>query len=69
MRTKFNKNGTVSITGISKDAYFAIRTIVMAAQKAFDEPEDDGEYRSNEDFFCCLEEKEIEELNKIDWLL
>ncbi len=69
MKTKFNKNGTVSITGISKDAYFAIRTIVMAAQKAFDEPEEDGDYRSNDDFFCILEEKEIKELNKIDWLL
>lgn len=43
-RTRFNKNGTVSITGISLDLYYGIQKIVSAAESAFVEPkEDDGE--------------------------
>ena len=69
MKVRFNKNESISILGLTKDQYFAIRNIVMAANNAFDEPEDNGDYYSNEDFICVLTRNEIEALDKIKWLL
>ncbi len=68
MKVRLNKNESVSILGLTKDQYFAIRNIVMAANNAFDEPEDNGDYYSNEDFVCVLKRNEIEALDKIKWL-
>lgn len=68
-RTRFNKNGTVSITGISLELYYAIQKIVSASESAFSDPEENGEYYSNCDFLCSLTPKEKEELEKNDWIL
>lgn len=34
-KTKFNKNGTVSILGLTKDEYNAITTVIYASQQCF----------------------------------
>jgi hypothetical protein len=68
-RTRFNKNGTVNITGISLELYYAIQEIVSASESAFLDPEENGKYYSNCDFLCSLTPKEKEELEKIDWIL
>lgn len=43
-KTKFNKNGTVSILGLTKDEYNAITTVIYASQQCFPEQEENGEY-------------------------
>lgn len=69
-RTRFNKNGTVSITGISLDLYYGIQKIVSAAESAFVDPkEDDGEYHSNNDFVCSLSQEEKDALEKEWWCI
>lgn len=69
MRTKYNKNGTVSITGMSKELYCAIQDIVMSAENCFEYQECKDEYYSNDGFICTLTKERIDELNKIKWVI
>lgn len=64
-RTRFNKNGTVSILGLTKDEYNAITTVIYASQQCFSEQEENGEYYSNDDFLCTLSQEEKEALDKL----
>lgn len=56
-RTRFNKNGTVSILGLTKDEYNAITTVIYASQQCFPEQEENGEYYSNDDFYVLSRKK------------
>ena len=69
MRTRFNKNGTVTITGMSYELYSAIQDIVLSAESCFEYQDDECEYQSNDDFVCTLTREGIEELNKIKWII
>lgn len=64
-RTRFNKNGTVSILGLTKDEYNAMTQVIYASQQCFPEREENGEYYSNEDFVCILSQQEKEALNNL----
>lgn len=68
-RTKFNQNGTVSIIGLSREQYNAIDSIIKSAQRCFIEPEESGEYYSNEDFVCTLSPQEKAAMDKADWTI
>lgn len=68
MKIRFNKNGTVSICGMTMAQYNAINEIIKSSERCFDEKED-GEYRSNDDFVCTLSEKEKEAMDEIGWSL
>lgn len=67
MRVKFNKNEKVSITGMDKTLYYAIRNIIMSSEICFDEHEDNGEFYSNDQFVCCLSPEEKKALDRIEW--
>ncbi len=69
MKVRFNKNKTVSLIGLTEEQYYAIRQIVLSANRTFDEPSTDGEFHSNDDFLCSLTREQIDALDKIDWLL
>jgi len=68
-RTKFNKNETVSIIGLSIEQYNAISSIVFSAKRCFEEPEENGEYYSNDDFVCSLSPQEKAAMDKADWTI
>lgn len=69
MRTRFNKNGTVTITGMSQELYSAIQDIVMSAENCFEHYIDKDEYEAHEGFICVLTRDRIKELNKIKWII
>lgn len=64
--TKFNKNKTVSIIGLTKAQYDALRKVVYSATECFDEENKEGEYYSNENFLCILTKEEKEGLEEIN---
>lgn len=65
-RTRFNKNGTVSILGLTKDEYNAMTQVIYASQQCFPEQEENGEYYSNEDFVCTLSQQEKKALDNLN---
>lgn len=68
MKTKINKNGTVSVYGMTMAQYNAINNILLSSEGCFDE-EENGEYKSNDDFVCTLTEEEKEAMDEIGWSL
>lgn len=67
--TRFNKNGTVSIIGLTRIQYNAIMAILFAAESAFEYEKGLDEYRSNEDFRCTLTPEEKESMDAKHWTL
>nr|DAL63060.1 MAG TPA_asm: hypothetical protein [Caudoviricetes sp.] len=65
-KTHFNKNNTVSIIGLTKDEYNALRSIVYSSKRCFDEPDEDEGYYSNDDFVCLLLKEEKQALDNLD---
>lgn len=65
-KTHFNKNNTVSIIGLTKDEYNALRSIVYSSKRCFDEPDEDEGYYSNDDFVCLLSKEEKQALDNLD---
>lgn len=65
-RTKFNKSGTVSILGLTKDEYNALRSVMYSSKRCFDEPDEDQGYYSNDDFVCLLLKEEKEALDNLE---
>lgn len=57
-KTKFNKNGTVSILSLTEDEYNALRSVIYSSKRCFDEPDEDQGYYSNDDFVCLLSKEE-----------
>lgn len=43
-KTHFNKNNTVSILGLTKDEYNALRSVMYSSKRCFDEPDEDQGY-------------------------
>lgn len=66
MRTKFNKNGTVSILQLSEAAYDAICSILGSAEQTFYLDESEDRYCSNDDFICTLEKREKQAMDEIN---
>ena len=69
MRTKFNKNGTVSILQLPMAAYDAICNVLMSSEQTFEREESAGQYWANSDFVCALEKEEKEAMDEINWML
>lgn len=66
MKVNITKSGTYTITGLTKNQYNAMRSVLQAADdRCFDEQDEDGNYYSNDDFVCSLDEKEREALSWI----
>lgn len=66
MRTKKNKNGTYSITGLTGDMFSVLLKIMNSANdRCFDEQETDGNYYSNDDFVVVLTSDERESLREV----
>lgn len=61
-KTHFNKNGTVSILGLTKDEYNALRSVMYSSKRCFDEPDEDH----NDDFVCLLSKEEKEALDNLE---
>lgn len=69
MRTRFNKNGTVTISQMPKELYWAVLSIVASSERTFEWNEDEQEWCSNSDFLCSLSKEEKESLDKNRWAL
>ena len=69
MRTKFNKNGTVSISQMPKPLYWAVLSIIASSERTFEWNENEQEWWSNSDFLCSLSNEEKEALDKNRWTL
>lgn len=55
-----------TITGITATPYHTIQYILhIANDRCFGEQDEDGLYYSNDDFVCCLDQREREALMKI----
>ena len=67
MRTRFNKNDTVTISQMPKDLYWAIDSILRSSERAFEWNEEESAWWSNTDFICELSPKEKEMLDKHRW--
>lgn len=67
MKTRFNKNGTVSIQQMPKETYWAIRNILLSAKMTFELNEEENEYWSNDGFICSLSKNQKRALDDIDW--
>lgn len=65
-KTKFNKNGTVSILSLTEDEYNALRSVIYSSKRYFDEPDKDQGYYSNDDFVCLLSKEEKEALDNLE---
>lgn len=69
MKTRYNKNGTVSIQQMPKNMYYAILNIIGSAQRTFEWNEEENEWWSNSDFLCSLSPEEKEAMDKGGWSL
>ena len=69
MNVKYNKDGTVSISRMSKNVYYAIKSVLSSAERTFEWDEQEEEWSSNSDFLCSLSAEEKESLDKINWLV
>jgi hypothetical protein len=67
MRTRFNKNDTVTISQMPRDLYWAIDSILRSSERAFEWNEEESAWWSNTDFICELSPKEKEMLDKHKW--
>ena len=67
MNVKYNKDGTVSISRMPKNVYYAIRSVLSSAERTFEWDEQEQEWSSNSDFLCSLSVKEKEALDKMRW--
>lgn len=66
MKIKIARAGTYTITGLTKNQYIAMRSVLQAADdRCFDEQNADGSYYSNDDFICRLEAEEREALSRV----
>lgn len=69
MNVKYNKDGTVSISRMSKNVYYAIQSVLSSAERTFEWDEQEEEWSSNSDFLCSLSAEEKEALDKINWFV
>lgn len=69
MNVKYNKDGTVSISRMSKNVYYAIQSVLSSAERTFEWDEQEEEWSSNSDFLCSLSAEEKESLDKINWFV
>lgn len=69
MNVKYNKDGTVSISRMPKNVYYAIKSVLSSAERTFEWDEQEEEWSSNSDFLCSLSAEEKESLDKINWLV
>ena len=67
MNVKYNKDGTVSISRMPKNVYYAIRSVLSSAERTFEWDDEEEEWSSNSDFLCSLSVEEKEALDKIRW--
>ena len=67
--TRFNKNGTVSIIGLTRTQYNAIMAILFGAERAFSYDRPTDEFRSNGDFRCTLTPEEKQSMDVKRWTL
>lgn len=67
MRTRFNKNDTVTISQMPMDLYWAIDSILRSSERAFEWNEEESAWWSNTDFICELSPNEKEMLDKHRW--
>lgn len=66
MKINTTKAGTYTITGLTSTQYSTISYILRVANdRCFGEQDEDGNYYSNDDFVCSLDEKEREALRRI----
>lgn len=66
MKIRITKSGTYTISGITAAQYRAMATILHTANDCcFNDPEDSGEYYSNENFVCVLDSDEREALTQV----
>ena len=69
MKKRFNKNGTVTISQMPKDLYWAIDSILRSSERAFEWNEEESAWWSNADFICELSPNEKKALDKNGWNL
>lgn len=66
MKLRQTKTGTYTIAGITATQYRTLTAVLTTAdERCSDEQDEDGNYYSNDDFVCSLDEKEREALRKI----
>lgn len=69
MKTKINKNGIVSITGMTKETYQAINWILSQVENTIQFDDDMDCYSTIDDGMITMNEKEYSALNEIKWKL
>lgn len=66
MKVTYTQAGTYTITGITATQYRALTAVLTtAAERCFDEQDEDGNYYSNNDFVCMLDGDEREALRQV----
>lgn len=66
MKVNITRAGTYTITGLTKNQYNAMRSVLQTADdRCFDEQDEDGNYYSNDDFVCTLDAEEREALRRV----
>lgn len=66
MKVNYTQAGTYTIAGITATQYRALAVVLTTAdERCFDEQDEDGNYYSNDDFVCSLDEKEREALRQV----
>ena len=65
MKVNITKAGTYSITGLTRTDYRIEYILRIANDRCFGEQDEDGNYYSNDDCVCSLDEKEREALRRI----
>lgn len=66
MKINCTKNDKVSITGLTMDELSMIQSVLYSAKRCFPDREDNGEWLSNDDFVCTLNEEEKKALDQIE---
>lgn len=69
MKTRKNKNGTVSTTGMSRDVYEAINWILLQVHGTVEYDEDMDCFSTRSNSLITFNSEDFEELNKIKWQL
>ena len=67
MRTRFNKNDTVTISQMPKELYWAVLSILGSSKQSFEWNEEESAWWSNSDFVCELSAKEKKMLDNHNW--
>ena len=67
MKTKINKNGTVSITGMTKETYQAINWILSQVENTIQFDDDMDCYSTMDDGLITMNQQEKKALDNVKW--